>query len=85
MAAPTSTVDLSIPSGNEIPIEERRAEEVTRFGGAQTAPEGIDVRNPAFDITPHQYITAIVTEKGVVREPYTESLSETVKGMQVES
>ncbi|MCE2462302.1 MAG: S-methyl-5-thioribose-1-phosphate isomerase [Dehalococcoidia bacterium] len=85
VAAPTSTVDLSIPSGNEIPIEERQAEEVTRFGGAQTAPEGIDVRNPAFDITPHQYITAIVTEKGVVREPYTESLPETVKGMQVES
>lgn len=85
VAAPTSTVDLSIPSGNEIPIEERRAEEVTRFSGTQTAPEGIDVRNPAFDITPHQYITAIVTEKGVVREPYTESLSETVKGMQVES
>ena len=85
VAAPTSTVDLSIPSGDEIPIEERRAEEVTRFSGAQTAPEGIDVRNPAFDITPHQYITAIVTEKGVVREPYIESLSETVKGMQVES
>ena len=81
VAAPTSTVDLNISSGSEIPIEERRPEEVTRFGGAQTAPEGIGVRNPAFDITPHQYVTAIVTEKGIVREPYTESLSETVRGM----
>ena len=85
VAAPTSTVDLNISSGDEIPIEERRPEEVTRFSGAQTAPEGIGVRNPAFDITPHQYITAIVTERGIVREPYAESLSETVKGMQVES
>jgi methylthioribose-1-phosphate isomerase len=81
VAAPTSTEDLNISSGSEIPIEERRPEEVTRFGGTQTAPEGIGVRNPAFDITPHQYVTAIVTEKGIVREPYTESLSETVRGM----
>ena len=74
VAAPTSTIDLSIPSGDEIPIEERRPEEVTRFGGIQTAPEGIGVRNPAFDITPHRYIAAIVTERGIVREPYSENL-----------
>ncbi len=74
VAAPTSTIDLSILSGDEIPIEERRPEEVTRFGGIQTAPEGIGVRNPAFDITPHNYIAAIVTEKGIVREPYSENL-----------
>ena len=81
VAAPTSTVDLSISSGDEIPIEERPSEEVTRFGGIQTAPEGIRVRNPAFDITPHEYIAAIVTEKGVLREPYSENLLNIVKGM----
>ncbi len=80
VAAPTSTIDLSIPSGDEIPIEERRPEEVTRFSGVQTAPEGIGVRNPAFDITPHEYIAAIITEKGVVREPYSENLPKAVKG-----
>ena len=80
VAAPASTVDLNISSGSEIPIEERRPEEVTRFSGAQTAPEGIGVRNPAFDVTPHQYITAIVTEKGIVREPYSENLFSAVKG-----
>ena len=74
VAAPTSTVDLSIPSGDFIPIEERKPEEVTRIQGVQTAPEGIQVRNPAFDITPHSYVTAIITEKGVVREPYSQGL-----------
>ena len=81
VAAPTSTVDLSISSGDEIPIEERPSQEVTHFRGIQTAPEGIGVRNPAFDITPHNYISAIITEKGVVREPYSEGLLTTVKGM----
>ena len=80
VAAPTSTVDLSISSGDEIPIEERRPEEVTGFGGVQTAPEGIAVRNPAFDVTPHRYIAAIITEHGIVREPYSESLMITVQG-----
>ena len=80
VAAPISTVDLSVLTGDEIPIEERRPEEVTQFGGVQTAPEGITVRNPAFDITPHKYIAAIVTEKGVVREPYSENLLLTAKG-----
>ena len=74
VAAPTSTVDLAIATGDDIPIEERRPEEVTRFSGLQTAPEGVSVRNPAFDVTPHQYVSAIVTEAGVVQEPYVENL-----------
>ena len=77
VAAPTSTIDQSIASGDEIPIEERRPEEVTQFAGVQTAPEGIGVRNPAFDITPHEYIAAIITEKGISREPYSENLPKT--------
>ena len=82
VAAPTSTVDLSLSSGDEIPIEERAAAEVTCFGGVRTAPEGIEVRNPAFDVTPHRYIDAIVTEQGVVRPPYLESLSLAVQSGQ---
>ena len=74
VAAPTSTVDLGVPTGDEIPIEERSAEEVTYYRGLQTAPEGIAVRNPAFDVTPHRYVSGIVTESGVVREPYAEGL-----------
>ena len=78
VAAPTSTIDLDVPSGDLIPIEERSPDEVTRFGGAQTAPEGIGVSNPAFDVTPHRYVAAIVTEKGIVREPYSENLAAVV-------
>ena len=74
IAAPTSTVDLNIASGDEIPIEERDASEVTGFREVRTAAEGIGTRNPAFDVTPHRYIDAIVTEEGVARPPYTESL-----------
>lgn len=74
VAAPTSTIDLSLASGEAIPIEERNAEEVTHVGGVPIAPEGAAVANPAFDITPHRFITAIITECGVIREPYTESL-----------
>jgi methylthioribose-1-phosphate isomerase len=74
VAAPVSTFDLSIASGAQIPIEERPAEEVTHHGGRRMAPEGVAVRNPAFDVTPHRYVTAIVCEKGVARPPYTESL-----------
>ena len=70
VAAPSSSIDLSLPSGDEIPIEERSAEEVTRIEGIPIAPVGVEVANPAFDITPHIYITAIITERGVVREPY---------------
>jgi methylthioribose-1-phosphate isomerase len=74
VAAPVSTFDLSIASGAEIPIEERPADEVTHHGGRRMAPEGIAVRNPAFDVTPHRYVTAIVCEAGVARPPYTDSL-----------
>jgi methylthioribose-1-phosphate isomerase len=74
VAAPTSTIDLSLKSGEEIPIEERNPEEVTSIGGIRLAPKGVTAANPAFDITPHKYITAIITEKGVVREPYYRGL-----------
>jgi methylthioribose-1-phosphate isomerase len=74
VAAPVSTFDLSIASGAEIPIEERAAEEITHQGGRRVAAEGIAVRNPAFDVTPSRYVTAIVCERGVARPPYTESL-----------
>ena len=74
IAAPTSTVDLSLPNGDEIQIEERAAEEVTHFQGARVAPPGVAAINPAFDITPHGYIGAIVTEEGVARPPYPETL-----------
>ena len=69
IAAPSSTFDLSLASGREIPIEERDSEEVTTLGGVRMAPEGIAVYNPAFDVTPHEYITAIVTEKGIIEKP----------------
>jgi methylthioribose-1-phosphate isomerase len=78
VAAPVSTVDLATPSGKEIPIEERAAEEVTHHGGRRMAPEGIAVRNPAFDVTPHRYVTAIITERGIARPSYAESLHELV-------
>ena len=74
VAAPVSTIDLATPSGDRIPIEERAAEEVTHHAGRRVAPEGIAVRNPAFDVTPHRYVTAIICERGVARPPYTESL-----------
>ena len=70
VAAPVSTFDLATPSGDGIPIEERSPEEVTHHGGRRLAPEGVAVRNPAFDVTPHRYVTAIVCERGVARPPY---------------
>ena len=73
VAAPTSTLDLSIPSGEHIPIEERSPEEVTHIQGVRIAPD-VAVANPAFDVTPARLITAIITERGVARPPYTESL-----------
>jgi len=76
VAAPTSTVDLSLASGDDIPIEQRGADEVTHIQGVCVAPEGCDVLNPAFDVTPHRYITAIITEKGIIREPYGEGMRE---------
>jgi methylthioribose-1-phosphate isomerase len=74
VAAPTSTFDLATPTGEGIPIEERAAQEVTHHGGRRLAPEGVSVRNPAFDVTPHRYVTAIICERGVARPPYAESL-----------
>ena len=74
VAAPLSTLDLKIPDGTHIPIEERNALEVTHVFGTQVAPTGTAVRNPAFDVTPNRYVTAIITEKGVARAPFEESL-----------
>ena len=74
VAAPLSTIDLSLTSGNQIPIEERTAQEVVEIHGKRTAPDGIEVRHPAFDVTPNELVTAIITEKGIARPPYTESL-----------
>ena len=71
VAAPTSTIDLSISSGEMIPIEERRPEEVTLIKGIPIAPRGANVANPAFDVTPHRYISAIITEQGILQEPYS--------------
>jgi len=74
VAAPFSSVDLETPDGSKIPIEQRSAREVTHVGEQQIAPTGVQVENPAFDVTPHQYVTAIITERGVARPPYQESL-----------
>jgi methylthioribose-1-phosphate isomerase len=75
VAAPWSTIDLATPTGVEIPIEERSAKEVTHMAGTQVTPDGAQVRNPSFDVTPHRYITAIVTERGILRPPYLEALA----------
>ncbi len=75
VAAPVSTFDLACPSGAEIPIEERSPDEVTHHGGRRLAPEGIAVRNPAFDVTPARYVSAIVCERGVARAPFEASLA----------
>jgi methylthioribose-1-phosphate isomerase len=74
VAAPISTVDLKTPDGSGIPIEERPAREVTHVGPTRVTPEGAKIRNPAFDVTPHEYLTAIFTERGVCEAPFTESL-----------
>jgi methylthioribose-1-phosphate isomerase len=74
VAAPLSTIDLTTPDGRHIPIEERSAREVTHLGGSQLTPDGVRIRNPAFDVTPHRFITGIITERGILRAPYTESL-----------
>jgi methylthioribose-1-phosphate isomerase len=76
VAAPWSTVDLATPDGDHIPIEQRSSREVTHVAGRQIAPDGIAVENPAFDVTPHRYIAAIITERGVAKIPYADSLVE---------
>jgi methylthioribose-1-phosphate isomerase len=74
VAAPLSSFDLSLATGDDIPIEERDSREVTHPFGWAIVPEGVGVRNPAFDVTPHEYVTAIITERGVIQEPSTASL-----------
>jgi methylthioribose-1-phosphate isomerase len=74
VAAPWSTVDLNTPTGEEIPIEHRSEREITHMAGKQLTPDGVLVENPAFDVTPARYVTAIVTERGIAQSPYTESL-----------
>jgi methylthioribose-1-phosphate isomerase len=78
VAAPTSTIDLSLPSGSDIPIEERSEDEVTHLAGRRIAPEGVHAAHPAFDVTPHRYISAIITERGVHRPPFEPALREAV-------
>ena len=74
VAAPLSTLDLSLASGKQIPLEERSPAEVTQLAGVVIAPPEVSARHPAFDVTPHRYINAIITERGIAREPYVESL-----------
>ena len=76
VAAPLSTIDLRTPDGDHIPIEERNAREVTHVGGSRVAPAGAKVWNPAFDVTPHRFIAGIITERGIFRAPYSESLKQ---------
>jgi S-methyl-5-thioribose-1-phosphate isomerase len=80
VAAPLSTIDISLKTGAAIPIEERKNEEVTHFKGIRSTPKGIKVYNPAFDITPAEYITAIITEKGIITKPYRASIANLHKG-----
>jgi methylthioribose-1-phosphate isomerase len=79
VAAPTSTVDLSLPSGFEIPIEERAEAEVTHLGGKRIAPEGVRAAHPAFDVTPNRYVTAVITEHGVHYPPFEPALRAAVR------
>ncbi len=76
VAAPLSTIDLDTPDGDHIPIEERNSREVTHVGASQLAPAGAHVWNPAFDVTPHHFIAGIITERGIFRAPYSESLKQ---------
>jgi methylthioribose-1-phosphate isomerase len=76
VAAPISTLDLTMSDGSHIPIEQRDPTEVTHIGGVRVVPEGVSVFNPAFDVTPNEFVTAIITDFGVARPPYQESLAE---------
>ncbi|MCH9018029.1 MAG: S-methyl-5-thioribose-1-phosphate isomerase, partial [Chloroflexi bacterium] len=81
VAAPTSTVDMSLPNGDEIEIEERSPSEVTEFRGVPIAPEGVEALNPGFDVTPARYVSAIITEAGIARPPFIESLDLAIKSV----
>jgi methylthioribose-1-phosphate isomerase len=83
VAAPLSTVDLNTPDGSRIPIEERNEREVTHVGANRLTPDGAQIRNPAFDVTPSQYVTAIITERGIARAPFQESLPQLFEGAAV--
>ncbi len=78
VAAPTTTIDASLATGDEIEIEERRREEVTGFREVATAPDGCEAANPAFDVTPHRYLTALITERGIIRQPFEEGIGKVV-------
>ena len=75
IVAPSTTFDLKIKSGQQIPIEERNSQEVTHLAGIATAPKGVKVYNPAFDVTPANLITGIVTEHGIIRPPYVKNIA----------
>ena len=75
VASPASTIDLGTATGDDIVIEERAEDEVTHFGRRRTAPEGIKVRNPAFDVTPHELVTAFITDAGIIKPPYDTNLA----------
>jgi methylthioribose-1-phosphate isomerase len=74
VAAPFSTIDLATPDGSKIPIEQRNSKEVTHIAGRQMVPDGVSIENPAFDVTPAKYVSAIITERGIARTPYETSL-----------
>jgi methylthioribose-1-phosphate isomerase len=74
VAAPLSTIDFACADGSGIPIEQRSAREITHFAGRQMVPDGVSIENPAFDVTPAKYVSAIITERGVARAPYGDSL-----------
>jgi methylthioribose-1-phosphate isomerase len=82
VAAPTSSIDLSLPTGREIPIEQRAPTEISQGFGKITAPDAVDIFNPAFDVTPNDLVTAIITENGVARAPYSDSLAEACRASQ---
>ena len=83
VAAPWSTVDMNTPSGDQIPIEQRSPREVTHHAGKQMTPDGVLVENPAFDVTPAKHVTAIITERGIARAPYSESLHELASSLEI--
>jgi len=82
VAAPISTVDLETPDGSSIPIEQRNPAEVTHIAGKAITPVGVQIENPAFDVTPAKLVTAIVTERGIARAPYEQSLAALVRGVE---
>lgn len=83
VAAPWSTVDMNTPGGEQIPIEQRPHHEITHHAGKQLAPEGVLVENPAFDVTPNKYVTAIITDRGIARAPYAQALKELASAAEV--